>query len=151
MEHVTYTHPANAKGPRFIGGHMIMPGESRQVSAGDLFADDFKSGRAQRPASQPKPAAPEPVGEFTVLVSQPVKDITPLLPGMTAEQLDGLAAAETDHQGDKGPRKGLMDAIDEARLKLKTSERAGDGDTNSDDDNSTTDEPHPDGDSGSTE
>lgn len=98
----------------FVGGTMIPAGEGREVDASCLPADEA----AAPPAPETDPADEEAArlrANLAELLAKPMKEILPVLEGLSDATLAALEALESE---DETPRKSLLAKLGEQRLKL---------------------------------
>lgn len=97
-----YTHPTTARGPTYIGGRLVYPGET--VVIADVQAD-------------PAPAA-APAGDrdLQALSGGPITAIDAVLPDLSLAELEALLMIE---QASAKPRVTLVDKINAEALKRR--------------------------------
>ncbi len=117
MRKIPYTHPDSAPNPTTIGGVLLHPGDTRLVDASMV--------PGARAKAAPAPTAPPAEDDMETLRSDSVKDIVAKLEQLADEQLDELEQLE---RADDKPRKGVLEGIDEERLRRAAADDEGGGD-----------------------
>lgn len=104
MDKVSYHN--NTDSPRYVGGVLIQPGQSRMVPANAVAAPS---------PAEPPPAAAGHDDALLALLDGNTAEITEALPGLDAAQLEALELAEARGK----TRKGVLAAIADARQALQ--------------------------------
>jgi len=99
-----YSHPSNARGPTYVGGRLVYPGET--VTLVDPIADP--------PAAAPAADVPR---DLQALAAGPIKAIEAVLPELTLGEIEALTVMENT---DSTPRITLIDKLNAEALKRRT-------------------------------
>lgn len=94
----------------YVGGYMIPPGETRILPA-SIVPAHFKPGAAAPVQSSPAPTMEDVVAN---ILRHSVKEISEMLPSLQTEDIDAL---ETTESASEKPRKSLLTAFSEERLR----------------------------------